>query len=62
MEEIGALDKLEALQNHQNEEIYNQAFTLVDTYFVAQEDENLAPKQAGGEYEFTGEVKQVFEF
>lgn len=33
VEEIGALDKLEALQNHEVEEIYEKAYLLIDTYF-----------------------------
>ena len=27
------LDKIEMLQNHENEEIYKLAFEIVDTYF-----------------------------
>lgn len=33
LETIGGLDRLEALQNHENEEIYEKAYVLIDTYF-----------------------------
>ena len=34
LEQIGGLDRLEALQNHENEEIYEKAYLLIDTYFT----------------------------
>lgn len=32
-EEMGAVDFLEALQNHGNEEVYKHVYELIDTYF-----------------------------
>eukprot|EP00005_Dracoamoeba_jomungandri_P003703 CAMPEP_0174252310 /NCGR_PEP_ID=MMETSP0439-20130205/1835_1 /TAXON_ID=0 /ORGANISM="Stereomyxa ramosa, Strain Chinc5" /LENGTH=531 /DNA_ID=CAMNT_0015332827 /DNA_START=73 /DNA_END=1668 /DNA_ORIENTATION=- len=44
IEEADGLDKLEALQTHANEEIYNQTIHILEKYFNAEEeDENLAP-------------------
>lgn len=34
IETNGTLDMLEALQQHENEEVYKMAYQLVDTYFV----------------------------
>ncbi|KAI4497084.1 hypothetical protein M0802_007830 [Mischocyttarus mexicanus] len=33
VEEIGALDKIESLQQNENEQIYQRAIALIDTYF-----------------------------
>jgi importin subunit alpha-1/8 len=56
LEEIGTVDKLEALQNHENEEIYEKAYQLIDTYFSdGEEEKELAPKAVNGALEFNAQ-------
>lgn len=55
LEEIGAVDKLESLQNHENQEIYERAYQIIDTYFAdVEEEKDLAPKAVNGALEFNG--------
>lgn len=50
LEEIGFLDKLEMLQRHENEEVYQAAVHLMDTYWnTDEEDPNLAPENEDDE-------------
>jgi len=46
IEEAGGLDTIEDLQNHSDDKIYQQARTLIETYFGCEdeEDENIAPE------------------
>uniref|UniRef100_A0A8C6T8N6 Importin subunit alpha n=1 Tax=Neogobius melanostomus TaxID=47308 RepID=A0A8C6T8N6_9GOBI len=45
IEEAYGLDKIEFLQSHENQEIYQKAFDLIERYFGAEEeDSNLAPQ------------------
>ena len=44
VEECLGLDKIENLQNHENMEIYQKAFRLIETYFGVDDDENLPVK------------------
>lgn len=47
IDEAGGVDKLETLQDHENQEIYERAVRIIEKYFGADEDasesENLAP-------------------
>ncbi|EPQ05864.1 Importin subunit alpha-3 [Myotis brandtii] len=55
IEECGGLEKIEALQQHENEDIYKLAFEIIDQYFSGDdidEDPSLIPEatQGGKEY------------
>lgn len=58
IEECQGLDKIEALQNHENADIYKLAFEIIEKYFsgdMDNEDETIVPAQSEGQYLF--EVK-----
>jgi hypothetical protein len=54
IEECGGLDKIERLQEHENEEIYKLAYEIVDTYFGGEEedDTNVMPGQNTEGFQF----------
>ena len=54
VEDADGLDKIEALQEHANEELYEKAVAVLEAYFECEEgeDQNLAPQQEGGAYAF----------
>ncbi|KAJ6655261.1 hypothetical protein lerEdw1_005605, partial [Lerista edwardsae] len=53
IEEAYGLDKIEILQSHENQEIYQKAFDLIEHYFgVEEEDANIAPQVDENEQQF----------
>jgi len=53
-DEAEGIDRLEALQEHHNEEIYQKAISMLEKYFGedGDEDENLLPNVANGGFSF----------
>ena len=62
-DEYGGLDKLEELQQHPSEQVYERSVEILDKYFETEEeeDENIAPIQADGMFGFgMAPSKQLF--
>jgi importin subunit alpha-1 len=62
VDEAEGLEKIEHLQNHTNNDIYEKAVKIMETYFGLEdeEDQNLAPRMdaGGGSYAFGGAMPQ----
>lgn len=55
IEECGGLDRIENLQTHENEAIYQKALQIIESFFPDEgaEDEGVAPKTAEDGFEFS---------
>lgn len=56
IEECGGLDKIEALQSHENEVIYQKALSIIETFFPdgdQVDDDVAAPRQSETGFEFS---------
>lgn len=55
VEDCGGLDKLENIQTHENTQVYQKAFNIVDTFFPSADDVDgsfAAPNQVSGQLAF----------
>ena len=41
LEEAGAIDAIEILQEHENNDVYNAAFTIIDSWFKDDGDDDV---------------------
>ncbi|CDF39856.1 Predicted protein [Chondrus crispus] len=53
IEAVGGLDKIEALQHHSNEEVYEKAVRLLEVFFLAEDEiDGVVPDQSASQFGF----------
>lgn len=52
IEECGGLDKIETLQNHENEDIYKLAYEIIDQFFSGDPDDEIRPEENASGFQF----------
>lgn len=56
---MAGLDKIEYLQSHDNHDVYQKAYEIIDRYFNADDEDNvIAPHIATGAQQFAFEGVQ----
>ncbi|XP_072319572.1 importin subunit alpha-8 [Eucyclogobius newberryi] len=62
-EELGGLDRVETLQNHDNERVYQSAHNLIEKYFSDEDIETNAVEDSNEAFVFQSpDVKKTFDF
>lgn len=62
IEECGGVDKIENLQNHENEEIYKLAYEIIIQYFRDDTDQELEPGHNQYEFDFNPATESDAQF
>eukprot|EP00047_Mylnosiga_fluctuans_P001759 m.221803 g.221803 ORF g.221803 m.221803 type:complete len:535 (+) comp10655_c0_seq1:2471-4075(+) len=52
VEQCSGLDKIEFLQSHQNQKIYNKAYSIIETYFREDDQPDIGPAIQDGQFSF----------
>lgn len=60
IERVGGLDKIELLQQHENTDVYELAYDMIDNYFSDDKDEDvdLQPRATEAGFEFGSSSNQ----